>query len=91
MSVRFYKILCIVFLAHLVALNFIWVGFSAPGPRPPARFTYEGALPLENGATEDAWHGNTTKLILDQPETAYSNQWATMRELLKPINNLNHL
>ncbi len=48
MSARFFKIFSGVFLAHLVVLNVVWVGFSAPFPRPPATFTYEGALPAED-------------------------------------------
>ena len=51
MSVRFYKIFAGVFLAHLIVLSVIWVGFSAPFPRPPATFTYEGALPAEDAGS----------------------------------------
>ena len=83
MSARSFKIFSGVFLAHLVALNIIWVGFSVPFPRPPATFTYEGALPLqgaESGA-EDVWQKGKTsgQFVLDRFTASRFNHWIELR------------
>jgi hypothetical protein len=83
MSVRFFKILLGVFLAHLVVLGVVWVGFSAPFPRPPATFTYEGALPAEGtgSGAEDVWQKGKTsdQFTLDHFEASYFNHWIELR------------
>jgi len=84
MSARFFKIFLGVLFAHLVVLNVVWVGFSAPFPRPPATFTYEGALPAEDtaGRAEDAWPQSKTsgQFALDHFEASYFNHWITLRD-----------
>ena len=87
MSARFFKIFTGVFLAHLVVLNVVWVGFSAPGPRPPATFTYEGALPPQDtsGRAEDIWQKAKTsdQFAFDHLEASYFNHWIDIRGLNK--------
>ena len=83
MSVRFFKIFSGVFLAHLVVLSVIWVGFSVPFPRPPATFTYEGALPAEDPGSrpEDAWPKSKTsdQFVFDHLEATYFKHWTELR------------
>ena len=82
MSARFFKIFSGVFLAHLIALSVVWVGFSAPFPRPPATFTYEGALPAEvTGSAEEVWQKGKTpdQFVLDHFEASYFNHWIELR------------
>jgi hypothetical protein len=89
MSAQFYKIFSGVFLAHLIVLSVVWVGFSAPLPRPPAIFTYEGALPAEDtssGAGEVWQKAKTTEqFILDHSENSYFNHWIELRDPSKPV------
>jgi len=88
MSARFFKIFSGVFLAHLVCLSVVWVGFSAPFPRPPATFTYEGALPAEDtgsGTEGDPFDSQGTgpltsaPFALDHFEASYFNHWIELR------------
>ena len=91
MSARFFKIFSGVFLAHLVVLSVVWVGFSAPFPRPPATFTYEGALPAGDTASRagDVWQKGKTSdpFALDRFEASYFNQVIRHSEA-KPKNLL---
>ena len=91
MSVRFFKIFSGVFLAHFVLLNVVWVGFSAPGPRPPATFVYEGAQPARdtgNQAQDVRQKGKTSdQFDFDHHEASYFNHWIEMRDPGKPITN----
>jgi hypothetical protein len=85
MLARFFKIFSGVFLAHLVVLNIVWVGFSAPFPRPPATFIYEGALPADEdtgGAQKDVWQKSEMSghFALDHFEASYFNHWITLRD-----------
>ena len=84
MSARFFKILSGVFLAHCLVLSVLWVGFSAPSPRPPVTFTYEGALPAgELGSgTEDVWHKDKASdhFAFDRFEASYFNHWTELRD-----------
>ena len=87
MSARFFKIFSGVFLAHLVVLSVVWVGFSAPLPRPPATFTYEGALPedIGSGTQPDPFGSKGTgpltsdQFVLDRFEASYFNHWIELR------------
>ena len=88
MSARFFKIFSGVFLSHLIVLSVVWVGFSAPVPRPPATFTYEGALPAEETGSEagDVWQKDKTsdQFVFDHFEASYFNHWITLRDPSKP-------
>jgi len=90
MSARSFKIFAGVFLAHLVVLNVVWVGFSAPLPRPPAIFTYEGALPAQDAGsgTEDAWRKGKTsdQFVFDHSGTSNFNHWIEIRDPSKSAN-----
>jgi hypothetical protein len=92
MSARSFKIFIGVFFAHLVVLNVIWVGFSAPVPRPPATFTYQGALPAQgvSGTAEDAWSKGKTsdQFAFDHPEADHSDHWIEIRGPSKPVTHL---
>ena len=93
MSARFSKIFLCVFLAHLVMLSVVWVGFSVPNPRPPATFIYEGALAAggDTGSTaEEVWQKSKTsdQFTFDHFEASYFNHWIQIRGLSKPVNNL---
>jgi hypothetical protein len=83
MSVRFFKIFSGVVLAHLVMLSLVWVGFSAPLPRPPATFIYEGALPAgDTGSpTEEVWQKGkaSDQISIDHFEASYFNHWIDLR------------
>jgi len=83
MSARFFKILSGVLLVHLLVLSVVWVGFSAPLPRPPATFTYEGALPAGDmgNPSEDVWQkgGSTDQFDLDHFDASYSHHWIELR------------
>jgi hypothetical protein len=65
-------------------MNIVWVGFSAPFPRPPATFTYEGALPAEDtgGGAEDAWQNAKApgQFALDHFKASYFDRWITLRD-----------
>ena len=91
MSARFFKIFSGVVLAHLVVLSVVWVGFSAPFPRPPATFTYEGALPAEDtgSGAEDVWQKAKTSgsFALDRFEASYFNHWIELRNPMKPLTD----
>jgi hypothetical protein len=84
MSARFFKIFIAVFFVHLVFLSVIWVGFSAPFPRPPVTFTYEGALPADDAGSraEDVWQQSKTidQFVLGHFEASYFNHWITLRD-----------
>jgi len=83
MSVRFFKIFSGVFLAHLVVTSLVWVGFSAPFPRPPATFVYEGALSAEDaGGAGEVWQKDKTpdQFTGDRLEAPYFNHWIRLRE-----------
>jgi hypothetical protein len=84
MSARFFKIFLAVCLVHLVSLSAIWVGFSAPNPRPPVTFTYEGGIPAEDTGSraEDVWPQNKTtdQFVLDHFEASYFNHWIALRD-----------
>jgi hypothetical protein len=92
MSARFFKIFSGVFLAHLVVLSVVWVGFSAPFPRPPATFIYEGALPVQDTGTgaEDIWQKGKTsdRFDLDHFEASYFNHWIELRGPEKTYDHL---
>ena len=82
MSARFFKIFSGVLLAHLVILSVVWIGFSAPNPRLPAVFTYEGALPAGDGRpAEEVWPKGKTpdKLDFDHFEASYFPHWIELR------------
>ena len=84
MSARFFKIFSSVFLAHLFVLSVVWVGFSAPLPRPPATFTYEGALPAQSAGSgaEGAWQKGkiSDQFTLDHLGASYLNHWIRLRD-----------
>jgi len=88
MLARFFRIFVGVLLAHLVLLNVIWVGFSAPASRLPVTFTYQGALPAGDAATADVWQKNRTsdQFIIDHPGAAYFNHWIEIRGPSKTFN-----
>ena len=96
MSARFFKIFSGVFLAHLVVLSLVWVGFSAPGPRPPATFIYEGALPLEDTAGSPTemypFRGQglyrPIHLLSITAGASFFNHWIMLREPSKPYDHL---
>jgi len=82
MSARFFKILTFVVLVHLLGLSMVWVGFSAPMPRAPATFVYEGALPARDNsqAPEDAWQrGSPDQFVIDRKENPKTNHWIELR------------
>jgi len=89
MSARFFKIFSGIFLAHCVVLSVVWVGFSAPFPRPPATFTYEGVLPAEDSGSgaEDVWQKSKTsdQFALDHFTASNFNHWITLRGPSKSI------
>ncbi len=65
-----------------LALQMVWVGFSAPAPRLPATFTYEGALAaLDSGASKETWPvpQGLTKPVADGLGQAYVNHWVEIR------------
>ncbi len=89
MSARFFKIFSGVFLVHLGLLSVVWVGFPAPFPRPPARFTYEGALPasdIGSGTEGNSFEAQGTgpvmsdQFALDHFEASYFNHWIELRD-----------
>jgi hypothetical protein len=89
---NFIKIFVGVLLAHLIVLNVVWVGFSAPLPRPPATFIYEGALGVQETGSgqEEVWQkGNAFgQFVFDHPEASYFNHWIEIRDPSKPVTNL---
>jgi hypothetical protein len=86
MSVPFRaKIFLGVLLAHVVVFSLIWIGFSAPGPRPPVQFTYGGSSLPEGEDNKNGLWQPTDKLILRYPEGVSSNYWAKFRASSKPV------
>ncbi len=79
MSARSFKVFTGVLLAHLVGLSAVWVGFSVPFPRPPATFTYQGALPAQDTGG-GAGPLTSNQFVLDHFEASYFNHWTTLRE-----------
>jgi len=90
MSAQFFKIFLGVFLAHVIVLSVVWVGFSAPFPRPPAAFIYEGALPANDAGNGTEGVLKKEKIsehfALDHAETSYLNHWTTLRVPSKPFS-----
>jgi hypothetical protein len=87
MSAQFFKILSGVLVFHLALVNIIWVGFSAPLPRPPATFTYEGVLPAEDSG--DVWPKAKIggRVDVDHFKASYFNHWIQLRD---PSRSLTH-
>ncbi|MBF0511243.1 MAG: hypothetical protein HQL13_02835 [Candidatus Omnitrophica bacterium] len=88
MSARFFKILSIVVMAHAVLLGMVWIGFTAPGPRPPAAFIYEGPLPLVDDKKPQEVSGGYKEgvqipFFLDRGESSDLNHWVKLREASK--------
>jgi len=87
MSARFYKIFAAVLVLHLGLISVVWVGFPAPLPRPPARFTYEGALPADEAAPADSEQQQALPQEFNQftpgAEDALSARWIKLRGLTK--------
>jgi len=84
MSARFFKIFLIVFLAHMVLLSVLWVGFPVPGARVAAAFIYEGARPAgedSGNAMSDVGHSPKTldPVYFDRFEASYFNHWIELR------------
>ena len=81
-------------LAHLVFLNLIWVGFSAPYPRPPATFTYQGALPAQDTLSPNGeiWQldKKIDRLLPSHFEASNLNHWVKLREPSK-VKTYDHL
>ena len=84
MSARFSKIFIGVLIAHVIVLSIVWVGFSAPIPRPPATFTYVGAIPAEDTSSraDVAWQQSKSsdRFAFDHFEASYFNHWITLRD-----------
>ncbi len=95
MSARFFRVFLSVVLVHLVVLSIVWVGFSAPAPRPPATFIYEGALPAgDNGnPSGDEWQKDRTigQFAVDHPGAPNVNHWIKIRDLEKGTSLDDHL
>jgi len=64
-------------------LYVVWVGFSAPFPRPPATFTYQGAFSAQNipSGTMDEWQEDkgSDHFTYDHPDTSFLDHWARIR------------
>jgi hypothetical protein len=90
MSARFFKILAVVLGIHLVVLSVVWVGFSAPFPRPPATFTYQGSLPAEdtNSPEGQAWpkSDSSKQITLDRFDASYFDHWIELRDPAKTFS-----
>lgn len=85
MSARSFKIYALVATAHILVFSLVWIGFTAPNPRPAVIYTYEGALPLEEMATGETWQKrNSEKLVFDHLEKNY-DPWVQSREPSKPL------
>ena len=85
MSARFFKIFSGVFVAHLVLLSVVWVGFPVPGPRIAAAFIYDGALPASQdsgNAAPDVGQKprKTDQVPFDRFEASYFNHWIELRD-----------
>ncbi len=86
MSARFFKILALVAGAHLVLLFVIWIGFPIPYPRPPATFTYAGALPAPySGQAREIWPKGDALVPseLDHFDASGFKNWIELRDLAK--------
>ncbi len=84
MSARSFKIFLAVFLAHVVILSVVWVGFPVPPARIAAEFIYEGALPAsqESGnAPHDVRPDlkGSDQVPFDRFEASYFNHWIELR------------
>lgn len=88
MSARFFKIFVVVLLAHVLLWSLVWVGFSAPYPRLPASFTYEGYLPQEDTDSTPQESGPQDKaanqFVFDHLGVFYFNHWIALRDPSKP-------
>jgi hypothetical protein len=83
MSAQFFKIFSGVLLVHATVLSVVWVGFSAPRPRPAAAFTYEGALPAQEAIRlpkenlpQEPMAG---QFDLDRFQAPYFNHWMQIK------------
>jgi len=65
-------------------LSVVWVGFSAPSPRPPATFTYQGALPAGDGdsTSENVWQKDkaSDQISFEHLEASSLNHWIELRK-----------
>lgn len=72
-----------------MVISLVWVGFSAPLPRPPATFIFEGELPLEDNGSgaEDAWQKGkaSEKFTVDHIQASNLNQWIRLRDPSKSV------
>jgi len=89
MSARSFKIYFGVFLAHIIILSVVWVGFPVPSARIASAFIYEGALPASQ---EDAQalsdvgqrgRSGMPAVSFDRFEASDFNRWIELRNPIK--------
>lgn len=83
MSAQLFKIFFGVFLAHMIVLSLIWVGFSAPQPRLPASFIYDGAFSAEQASSSrgSQWTMGLSpdQIAVGHFDASYFNHWIELR------------
>ena len=71
--------------AHVLALTFVWVGFSVPNPREPIGFYYTGSsLPAQEVHAPAATDKAVERAVADPYPGAYFVGWLGMRDIDKP-------
>lgn len=72
-------------MVHILALTFVWVGFSVPNPRESVRFYYTGSsLPREGVHAPAATDKAVERAVADPYPGAYFAGWLGMRDVDKP-------
>jgi len=84
MSVRSFKIFSLVSAAHIIIFSVVWVGFTAPPPRPGVIYTYEGALPGQETESENWQSGKSDKFLFNHLGSSFDH-WARFRDPAKPV------
>lgn len=72
-------------MVHILALTFVWVGFSVPNPREPVGFYYAGSsLPREEVYAPAATDKVVERAVADPYPGAYFAGWLGMRDIDQP-------
>jgi hypothetical protein len=83
-NINFIKWSAVVFLAHILSLSFLWVGFPVPLPRPTAVFVYSGPASMEETLQSYQRAPVPADIRIEEGENLFSAPWSQDRDMEKP-------